>query len=143
MIKNFYFSVILILILGACVNGEQTISADYTHLLSGGNSKVWMVSGFSQDLKNSFTQEPWGEYIFVFDINGAVMFGSFYDLHNHSFTSGHFQYGITSQKLSMHLNNIHWIFELESVEQDQLILKKIKGQDLSTYLRLIPLPIPN
>jgi len=44
MKSSWFFSVLLLFLLGACINGEQTFRADYTHLLSSGNSKVWMLS---------------------------------------------------------------------------------------------------
>jgi hypothetical protein len=132
MKSSWFFSVLLLFLLGACINGEQTFRADYTHLLSSGNSKVWMLSA-SQTQEQADLQQNTGE----------VLVGSFGDLDKGTFDKGHFQYDENKQELRIQIKAESWKFKLDVVNEEKLVLQTISGQDLAAYLHLVPLTVPH
>jgi putative heme iron utilization protein len=143
MKSSWFFSVILFFLLGACVNGEQTFRADHTHLISGGNSKVWQLMGTQQTKDAQLKRNDWGETMFVFYVSGEVLVGSFGDFDKGTFDKGHFKFHSKQDELSVHIASEKWRFKLDVLSEDHLVLRTIKGQNLATYLHLIPLEVPN
>lgn len=87
-------------------------------------------------------QAKWGELLFVFDIDGNFILGSFADFHRGSYSKGRFVYNEKQKRLKIDLNDAHWVFELASIQEDALLLEKVKGSFAADWLQLIPLPIP-
>jgi hypothetical protein len=143
MKSSWFFSVLLLFLLGACINGEQTFRADYTHLLSSGNSKVWMLSASQLHEQDALQKNAWGEVLFVFYITGEVLVGSFGDLDKGTFDKGHFQYDENKQELRIQIKAESWKFKLDVVNEEKLVLQTISGQDLAAYLHLVPLTVPH
>jgi hypothetical protein len=73
MKSSWFFKLALLFLLSACINGEQTYRADHTHLLSGGNSKFWMLKGTQQNEQMQLKRNSWGEVLFVFYLTGEVL----------------------------------------------------------------------
>jgi len=74
MKNSWHFKLLLFLVLGSCINGEQTYKVDYTNLLNGGNSKVWELA--QEDVLNlSVGKQSWAEVVFVFYESGEVLVG--------------------------------------------------------------------
>ncbi len=129
--------------LSACINGEQTYRADHTFLLSGGNSKVWMLKGTQQNTETKLQRNSWGEVLFVFYLSGEVLVGSFGDLAKGKFDKGHFSYQEDKEELTIRINTEKWKFKLRVVGEDKLELQTLSGSYLAPYMHLVPLPIPN
>lgn len=144
MKSNWCFSLLgLFFVLFSCINGEQTYRADHTHLLSSGNSKVWMLQGTQQDKNEQVHRNSWGESLFVFYLTGEVLVGSFGDLENHTFDKGHFEYLEDKEELHISIANEKWVFKLEVLAEDHLVLKTQEGAYLAPYLHLVPLTVPD
>ncbi len=129
--------------LSACINGEQTYRADHTFLLSGGNSKVWMLKGTQQNTEAKLKRNSWGEILFVFYLTGEVLVGSFGDLEKGTFDKGRFSYQEDKEELTIRINAEKWKFKLRVVSEDKLELHTLSGSYLAPYMQLVPLPIPN
>lgn len=142
MKNSLFFSFGLLLALGSCINGEQTFNTDYTHLLSGGNSKVWMLNGGRTNGQKNMNQARWGELLFVFDIEGNFILGSFADFHRGSYSKGRFLYNEKQKSLKIYLKDAYWVFKLAAIQEDGLLLEKVKGSFAADWLQLVPLPIP-
>jgi hypothetical protein len=143
MKSSWFFKLALLLLLSACINGEQTYRADYSYLLSGGNSKVWMLKGTHQNIDAPLQRNSWGEVLFVFYLTGEVLVGSFGDLAKGNFDKGHFSYQKNKEELTIHINAEKWKFRLHAVREDKLELQTLSGSYLAPYMQLVPLPIPN
>jgi hypothetical protein len=143
MKSSWFFSVILLFLLGACINGEQTYRADHTHFLSGGNSKVWQLKGTQQSIGDPLERNDWGEILFVFYISGEVLVGSFGDFDKGTCDKGHFKFHPQQEELSIHIASESWRFKLDVQAEDQLVLKTLKGHNLANFLHLEPLSVPN
>ncbi len=143
MKSSWFFKLALLLLLSACINGEQTYRADHTFLLSGGNSKVWMLKGTQQNAEAKLQRNSWGEVLFVFYLTGEVLVGSFGDLAKGNFDKGHFSYQEDNEELTIRINAEKWKFKLRVVSEDELALQTLRGSYLAPYMRLVPLPIPN
>ena len=143
MKSSWFFKLALLLLLSACINGEQTYRADHTFLLSGGNSKVWMLKGTQQNTETKLQRNSWGEVLFVFYLSGEVLVGSFGDLAKGKFDKGHFSYQEDKEELTIRINTEKWKFKLRVVGEDKLELQTLSGSYLAPYMHLVPLPIPN
>lgn len=141
MKNNWYFS-LLLLFLTSCINGEQTFRADYTHFLSSGNSKVWMLKGTQQNEKAQLKRNTWGEILFVFYVTGEVLVGSFGDLDKGAYDKGHFKYLEKSEQLTIQIGKEKWAFKVHTLKEDEIVLKTVKGNYLAAYLHLVPLSLP-
>jgi hypothetical protein len=141
--KNSWYFSLLLLILTSCINGEQTYRADYTHFLSSGNSKVWMLKGTQQSEQSQLHRNTWGEILFVFYVTGEVLVGSFGDLDKCAYDKGHFTYLEKSEQLSIQIGKEKWVFKVHAIEDDEIVLKTIKGNYLAAYLHLVPLTLPH
>ena len=142
MKSNWYFSLILLL-LSACINGEQTFTADHTHWLSGGNSKVWMLKGTQQLKYDELHQSNWGEILFVFYLTGEVLVGSFSDFDKGVYDKGYFKFHEKKEQLSIQVGKEKWVFKLKSLDAEHLVLEKRQGGNIAPYLHLVPLPLPH
>lgn len=129
--------------LSACINGEQTYRADHTHLLSGGNSKFWMLKGTQQNEQMQLKRNSWGEVLFVFYLTGEVLVGSFGDFDKGTFDKGHFSYQEDNEELTIRINAEKWKFKMNIVREDELQLKTLEGSYLAPYMYLVPLTVPN
>lgn len=143
MKSSWFFKLALLFLLSACINGEQTYRADHTYLLSGGNSKVWMLKGTQQNNEAKLMRNSWGEVLFVFYLTGEVLVGSFGDLEKRTFDKGHFSYQEDKEELTIRINAEKWKFKLRVVGEDKLELQTLSGDYLAPYMQLVPLPIPN
>jgi hypothetical protein len=143
MKSSWFFKLVLLFLLSACINGEQTYRADHTFLLSGGNSKVWMLKSTQQNAKAKLKRNSWGEVLFVFYITGEVLVGSFGDLEKGTFDKGHFSYKEDKEELSIRINAEKWKFKLRVLSEDRLELQTLSGSYLAPYMQLVTLPIPN
>jgi hypothetical protein len=143
MKSSWFFKLALLLLLSACINGEQTYRADHTFLLSGGNSKVWMLKGTQQNTEAKLKRNSWGEILFVFYLTGEVLVGSFGDLEKGTFDKGRFSYQEDKEELTIRINAEKWKFKLRVVSEDKLELHTLSGSYLAPYMQLVPLPIPN
>jgi hypothetical protein len=132
--KNSWYFSLLLLLLSACINGEQTFRADHTHFLSSGNSKVWM--------QGELHKNAWGEILFVFYVTGEVLVGSFGDFDKGAYDKGHFRFNENKEQLTILINKEKWAFKIHTLADDALVLKTLKGDDLSSYLHLTPLTLP-
>jgi hypothetical protein len=141
--KNSWYFSLLLLFLTACINGEQTYRADYTHFLSGGNSKVWMLKGTQQNELAQLQRNAWGEILFVFYVTGEVLVGSFGDLDKGAYDKGHFTYLEKSEQLSIQIGKEKWTFQVQAIKDDEIVLKTKKGNSLAAYLHLVPLTLPH
>lgn len=143
MKSSWFFKLALLLMLSACINGEQTYRADHTFLLSGGNSKVWMLKGTQQNAVAKLKRNSWGEILFVFYFTGEVLVGSFGDLEKGTFDKGRFSYQEDKEELTIRINAEKWKFKLRVVSEDKLELRTLSGSYLAPYMQLVPLPVPN
>lgn len=144
MKSNWFFNILaLLLSLNACINGEQTYRADHTHLLSGGNSKVWMLQGTQQHIEDRIRKNSWGEVLFVFYQTGEVLVGSFGDLEKQTFDKGSFEYLEEKEQLRISIAKEKWVFKLDTHAEDHLVLSTKKGAYLAPYLHLVPLTVPD
>ncbi|MFM7007444.1 MAG: hypothetical protein ACKOWX_09350 [Flavobacteriales bacterium] len=144
MKSSWFFSVFALLFtLNSCINGEQTYRADHTHLLSSGNSKVWMLRGTQQHEDGAISKNTWGEVLFIFYLTGEVLVGSFGDLEKQTFDKGRFEYQEDKEELRIFIANEKWVFKLETRAEDHLVLKTKKGANIAPYLHLVPLTLPD
>ena len=143
MINSWFFKLALLFLLSACINGEQTYRADHTHLLSGGNSKVWMLKGTQQNEQMQLKRNSWGEVLFVFYLTGEVLVGSFGDLDKGTFDKGHFSYQEDKEELIIWINSEKWKFKMNIESEDELIFQTLKGPYLAPFMHLVPLTVPN
>jgi hypothetical protein len=143
MKSSWFFKLALLLLLSACINGEQTFRADHTHLLSGGNSKVWMLKGTQQDIAAKLHRNSWGEVLFVFYLTGEVLVGSFGDLAKGTFDKGHFSYQEDKEELTIQIKAEKWKFKLRVVGEEKLELQTLRGSYLAPYMQLVPLTVPH
>jgi hypothetical protein len=143
MRSSWFFKIALLLLLSACINGEQTYRADHTHLLSGGNSKVWMLNGTQQHEQDELHRNSWGEVVFVFYLTGEVLVGSLGDLAKGTFDKGHFTYQEDKEELTIQIKAEKWKFKLRVEGEEKLELETLSGAYLAPYMQLVPLPIPN
>lgn len=144
MKSSWYFKIVCaLLLLSACINGEQTYRTDHTFLLSAGNSKVWMLKGTQQKEQAGFQKYAWGETLFVFYVTGEILIGSFQDLDNGTFDKGRFKYFEDNNELLISIANEHWVFELENPSEEGVVLKTKKGSNLAAVLYLQPLGLPH
>ena len=143
--KNSWFfkSFLLLFLWSSCINGEQTYRADHTQLLSGGNSKVWMLSGTQQDEQGQKKRNAWGEVLFVFYLTGEVLIGSFGDLDKGTFDKGHFSYQEDKEELTIWINSEKWKFKMNIESEDELVFQTLKGAYLAPFMHLVPLSVPN
>jgi hypothetical protein len=141
MKNSWYFSVLLLL-LSACINGEQTFRADHTHFLSSGNSKVWMLKATQQNEQARLKRNSWGEILFVFYVTGEVLVGSFGDFDKGAYDKGHFNFNEDKEQLTIQINKEKWTFNIQTLNDDQIVLKTVKGKYLAAYLHLAPLTVP-
>jgi hypothetical protein len=140
--KNSWYFSLLLLLLSACINGEQTFRADHTHFLSSGNSKVWMLKGTQQQEQGEVHKNTWGEILFVFYVTGEVLVGSFGDFDKGAYDKGHFKFNEDKEQLTIQINKEKWAFKVHALQDDALVLKTLKGKDLASYLHLTPLTLP-
>jgi len=140
--KNSWYFSLLLLFLTSCINGEQTFRADHTHFLSGGNSKVWMLKGTQQQEQGQLQRNTWGEILFVFYVTGEVLVGSFGDLDKGAYDKGHFKFHENKEELTIHIGKEKWTFKVQSLQDEQIVLKTLRGKDLARYLHLVPLSLP-
>jgi hypothetical protein len=141
MKNSWHFKLLFFLVLGSCINGEQTYQVDYTDLLNGGNSKVWELA--QEDVVNSSVgKQSWAEVVFVFYESGKVLVGSLEDLAKHKFDAGVYQYKAQKQELQMQINGETLLFGLSIDNHDGLWLKTKKGKNISKFLHLVPLSEP-
>lgn len=144
MKSSWFFKLLsAIVLLSACINGEQTFRADHTFLLSGGNSKVWMLKGTQKHQSSELQKKAWGEVLFVFYHTGEVLVGSFGDLDKGTFDKGHFKYFEDNNELLISIANEHWVFKLENPSEEAVLLQTKKGAHLAAVLHLVPLSLPN
>lgn len=144
MKSSWFFKLLsAIVLLSACINGEQTYRADHTFLLSGGNSKVWMLKGTQKHQSSELQKNAWGEVLFVFYLTGEVLVGSFGDLDKGTFDKGHFEYFEDNNELLISIANEHWVFKLENPSEEAVSLQTKKGAHLAAVLHLVPLSLPN
>jgi hypothetical protein len=144
MISRWFFKVFILLLLGSsCINGEQTYRADHTHLLSGGNSKVWMLSATRQHQEEQLKRNSWGEVLFVFYLSGEVLIGSFGDLAKGTFDKGTFSYQEDKEELTIRINSEKWKFKMSVASEDKLLLKTLSGPYLAPFMQLVPLTLPD
>lgn len=141
MKSSWYFS-LLLLLLSACINGEQTFRADHTHFLSSGNSKVWMLKATQQNEQAQLKRNSWGEFLFVFYVTGEVLVGSFGDFDKGAYDKGHFNFNEDKEQLTIQINKEKWTFNIQTLNDDQIVLKTVKGKYLAAYLHLAPLTVP-
>jgi hypothetical protein len=141
MKSSWYFSLFLLL-LSACINGEQTFRADHTHFLSSGNSKVWMLKATQQNEQARLKRNSWGEILFVFYVTGEVLVGSFGDFDKGAYDKGHFNFNEDKEQLTIQINKEKWTFNIQTLNDDQIVLKTVKGKYLAAYLHLAPLTVP-
>jgi hypothetical protein len=141
MKSSWYFS-LLLLLLSACINGEQTFRADHTHFLSSGNSKVWMLKATQQNDQAQLKRNSWGEILFVFYVTGEVLVGSFGDFDKGAYDKGHFNFNEDKEQLTIQINKEKWTFNIQTLNDDQIVLKTVKGKYLAAYLHLAPLTVP-
>ncbi|MBM3917095.1 MAG: hypothetical protein FJ349_05705 [Sphingomonadales bacterium] len=132
-----------VILLSACINGEQTYRVDHTFLLSGGNSKVWMLKGTQMNTNSELKNNAWGEVLFVFYLTGEVLVGSFGDLDRGTFDKGRFKYFESKNELLISIANEHWVFELENPSDEGIVLQTKKGKNLASLMHLVPLSLPN
>jgi putative heme iron utilization protein len=102
-----------------------------------------MVMGTQQTKDAQLKRNDWGETMFVFYVSGEVLVGSFGDFDKGTFDKGHFKFHSKQDELSVHIASEKWRFKLDVLSEDHLVLRTIKGQNLATYLHLIPLEVPN
>lgn len=140
--KNSWYFSLLVLFLTSCINGEQTFRADHTHFLSGGNSKVWMLKGTQQQEQGQLQSNAWGEILFVFYVTGEVLVGSFGDLDKGAYDKGHFKFHENKEELTIYIGKEKWTFKVQSLQDEQIILKTLRGKYLARYLHLVPLSLP-
>lgn len=144
MKSSWFFKLLsAIVLLSACINGEQTYRADHTFLLSGGNSKVWMLKGTQKHQSSELQKNAWGEVLFVFYLTGEVLVGSFGDLDKGTFDKGHFKYFEDNNELLISIANEHLVFKLENPSEEAVVLQTKKGAHLAAVLHLVPLSLPN
>ena len=141
MKSSWYFSLFLLL-LSACINGEQTFRADHTHFLSSGNSKVWMLKATQQNEQARLKRNSWGEILFVFYVTGEVLVGSFGDFDKGAYDKGHFNFNEDKEQLTIQINKEKWTFNIQTLNDDQIVLKTVKGKYLAAYLHLAPFTVP-
>ena len=144
MKSSWFFKLICaVVLLSACINGEQTFRADHTFLLSGGSSKVWMLKGTQMNTHADLQKNAWGEVLFVFYLTGEVLVGSFGDLDKGTFDKGQFKYFEDNNELLISIANEHWVFKLENPSEEGVVLRTKKGAHLAAVLHLVPLSLPN
>ena len=141
MKSSWYFSLFLLL-LSACINGEQTFRADHTHFLSSSNSKVWMLKATQQNEQARLKRNSWGEILFVFYVTGEVLVGSFGDFDKGAYDKGHFNFNEDKEQLTIQINKEKWTFNIQTLNDDQIVLKTVKGKYLAAYLHLAPFTVP-
>lgn len=142
MKSSWHFSILLLIILYGCVNGEQTYKVDYTNLLCGGNSKVWELDLSKTTEFNSTDRYKWGQGLFVFYLSGKVLIGSLNDMNKQSFEYGDYHFDAANQRLSMKVNHETLEYSLSLDENGGIWLKKISGKSLKRFLHILPLREP-
>lgn len=142
MKSNWHFSILLLLLLTACLNGEHTYEVDYTNMLCGGNSKVWELDLSKTSVNEAPVYYSWGKVLFVFYHSGKVLVGSVNKLSQSTCEKGKFSYSPENHKLTLFVNHEVWEFDLTLDENGGLWLQTIKGKGLSKYLHLLPLREP-
>jgi hypothetical protein len=141
MKNSWHFKLLFFLVLGSCINGEQTYKVDYTDLLNGGNSKVWELAQEGA-VNPSVGKQNWADVVFVFDESGKVLVGSLEDLAQHKFDAGVYQYKAQKQELQMQINGETLLFGLSIDNHEGLWLKTKKGKNINKFLHLVPLTEP-
>lgn len=99
--------------------------------------------GTQQTEDDQLKRNTWGETMFVFYVSGEVLVGSFGDFDKGTFDKGHFKFHPKQEELSIHIASEKWRFKLDVQSEDHLVLRTITGQNLATFLHLVPLALPD
>ncbi|MFM6946265.1 MAG: hypothetical protein ACKOWW_03935 [Flavobacteriales bacterium] len=142
MRNNWLFSILLLIVLGSCINGEQTYRVDYTNILCGGNSKVWELDVTKATENGAQRTYQRGEGLFIFYGGGKVEIGSLKDLSEHTTDKGSYTFNQTTQILTIRIAKEYWKFNLSMDRDGNLWLKTLTGHGLNKYMHLVPLRAP-
>ncbi len=101
-----------------------------------------MLKGTQQNELAQLQRNAWGEILFVFYVTGEVLVGSFGDFDKGTFDKGHFKYDTRREQLIVQIGKEKWTFKIQTLNDDQIVLKTVKGKYLAAYLHLAPLSVP-
>ena len=102
-----------------------------------------MLKGTQQQEQGELHKNAWGEILFVFYVTGEVLVGSFGDFDKGVYDKGHFKFNEDKEQLSIQINKEKWVFKVQILQDDALVLQTLKGNDLASFLQLTPLTLPH
>ncbi len=101
-----------------------------------------MLKATQQNEQARLKRNSWGEILFVFYVTGEVLVGSFGDFDKGAYDKGHFNFNEDKEQLTIQINKEKWTFNIQTLNDDQIVLKTVKGKYLAAYLHLAPLTVP-
>lgn len=135
-------SLILVISLSSCVNGDVTEKVDFTYSFCDGNSKVWMINSVYRGDEFIESRNDLTAKVFVFYSSGQFIYGNLVDLYNKEFEKGSYSLESEDNYLEMNFLTKKWSFLFEFVDENHLVLKPEKKSDSDLTFELIPIPEP-
>lgn len=134
-------SIGIVLLCAACTTGVDLHEVNYEHLFHDSNSKVWLVNKVMVGNAVVSPELMYDKDILIFHSNGHINFLPMRELTRSVGMRGFFILKSEERQLILDLDNTgRWIFNLEYLTEDSILMVPTTKSDTNISLQLIPFP---
>ncbi len=131
---------ISLILLTACTSNYPLKSVDYNDLLTGGNSKVWVINKMVVKNVNVAQHDLVNKEVFIFHESGVVDYLPLKAIGEKSPQKGRFYLDSDKRTLSLTFEHKTWRFKLSVLEEHKIVMRPLKKGKAPFTAELIPLP---
>ncbi len=138
--KRVLYFVVLAIVLYSCTTGYPLKSVTYDDLFTDGTSKVWVINKQFVDDVDVAQFDLNSKEVLIFHDNGKVDYISLKAMGYKRPQKAKFYLDSELKEMTIEFNDKNWHFKLTKLEENRIIMKRMKGSDAKFNLELIPLP---
>lgn len=138
--KSSLFLITLCISLYSCTTGYPLKPVTYEDLFTDGTSKVWVINKQFVDDIDVAQFDLNSKEVLIFHDNGKVDYISLKAIGYKRPQKAKFYLDSELKQITIEFPDKSWQFKLTKLEEDRIIMKKMKGSDARFNLELIPLP---
>lgn len=137
MFTRFLF-IAMSCLLFSCVGGINTEQVDYSYVLHGGNSKLWILS--FNDAGAEYKPLDLNDDFLIFYDNGRVVRSTFSRMGKKEFIDGTFEMNSESELLTIQFPQEKWMFKIKFNFDRNIELTPVSESDNQYILLLHNIP---
>ncbi|MES2587688.1 MAG: hypothetical protein V4622_01835 [Bacteroidota bacterium] len=142
MNKVLFIILLVFSSLNSCVSDRHFKKVEPYYLFHDNSSKVWLINHVYKNGKDEVPLSMKFKKIFVFHKTRNCYMYQTSDLNENQGKKGNFSLDIANKKLEINFKNVDWNFEIESLSEEKILLKSIKGEKDSSFYKMELISFP-